>query len=105
MRRDTGAKVDLPRGDLVEQVKDMLEKIQKSLFDVAKRKKDACTQKVETWDEFMDALSQKKLILAPWCDEVEVERLVKERTKRETAAAAKTLCTPLEQPELKEGFV
>ncbi|CAH8320278.1 unnamed protein product [Eruca vesicaria subsp. sativa] len=102
VRRDNGAKADLPRGDLIEQVKDMLGKIQQSLFDAAKRGKDACTQKVENWDDFMEALSQKKLILAPWCDEVEVEKLVKERTKTETGAGAKTLCTPLEQPDLNE---
>ncbi|XP_024006227.1 proline--tRNA ligase, cytoplasmic [Eutrema salsugineum] len=104
VRRDNGAKADLSREGLIEQVKDLLGKIQENLFDAAKRKVDACTQKVETWDDFMEALNQKKLILAPWCDEVEVERLVKEHTKTETAAAtAKTLCTPLEQPELNEG--
>ncbi|CAA7018447.1 unnamed protein product [Microthlaspi erraticum] len=103
VRRDTGAKVDIPRGDLVERVRDVLGEIQRSLFDAAKTKLDNCIQVVETWDEFMEALSQKKLILAPWCDEVEVEELVKKRTKEETGgAAAKTLCAPLDQPELKD---
>ncbi|CAH2070283.1 unnamed protein product [Thlaspi arvense] len=69
VKRDTGARADILRGDLVEQVKDMLGKIQIRLFDEAKRKNDACTQKVETWNKFMEALSQKKLILAP-CGEV-----------------------------------
>ncbi|CAA0401889.1 unnamed protein product [Arabidopsis thaliana] len=101
--RDNGAKMDVKRGDLIEQVKDLLEKIQSNLYDVAKRKVEECTQKVETWDEFVEALSQKKLILAPWCDKVEVEKDVKRRTRGdETGGGAKTLCTPLEQPELGE---
>ena len=55
--------------DLVEKVREMLDGIQKNLFDVAKQKKDASIQVVKTWEEFVDALNQKKLILAPWCDE------------------------------------
>lgn len=55
--------------NLAEQVKDMLATIQQNLFDVAKQKRDACIQIVRTWDEFTVALGQKKLILAPWCDE------------------------------------
>ena len=54
---------------MVEQVKDMLDDIQQSLFDVAKQNRDACVQVARTWDEFMEALNQKKMILAPWCDE------------------------------------
>ncbi|EOA14339.1 hypothetical protein CARUB_v10027520mg [Capsella rubella] len=104
VRRDTGAKMDVKRGGMIEQVKDLLEKIQRNLYDVAKRKVEECTQKVETWDEFVKALSQKKLILAPWCDEVEVEKDVKKRTRGDETGGggAKTLCTPLEQPELRK---
>lgn len=54
---------------LAEQVKDMLDDIQKSLFDSAKEKRDACIEKVATWDQFIEALGKKKMILAPWCDE------------------------------------
>ncbi|XP_010444318.1 PREDICTED: proline--tRNA ligase, cytoplasmic-like [Camelina sativa] len=104
VRRDTGAKMDVKRGDLIEQVKDLLEKIQRNLYDVAKRKLEECTQKVETWEEFEEALRQKKLILAPWCDEVEVEKDVRKRSGSDETGGggAKTLCTPLEQPELRE---
>uniref|UniRef100_A0A2P2MBG6 proline--tRNA ligase n=1 Tax=Rhizophora mucronata TaxID=61149 RepID=A0A2P2MBG6_RHIMU len=102
VRRDNGAKNDLSRVSLVEQVNDLLDTIQRSLFDAAKQKRDACIQVVKTWDEFKDALSQKKMILAPWCDEEEVEKDVKERTRGETGAA-KSLCSPFEQPELPEG--
>lgn len=55
--------------DLVDQVKSMLDNIQQNLYDVAIQKRDACIQTVHTWEEFIEALSQKKMILAPWCDE------------------------------------
>jgi prolyl-tRNA synthetase len=102
VRRDNAAKIDIPRAQLVEQVKEMLDNIQQSLFDAAKQKRDACIQTVKTWDEFMEALSQRKMILAPWCDEEEVEKDVKARTKGEMGAA-KSLCSPFDQPELPEG--
>ncbi|KAK8980930.1 hypothetical protein V6N11_059623 [Hibiscus sabdariffa] len=102
VRRDNGEKTDISRVFLVEQVKGMLDKIQQNLFDVAKQKRDACIEVVKTWDEFVKALGQKKLILAPWCDEEDVEKDVKARTKGEMGAA-KSLCTPFEQPELPEG--
>lgn len=55
--------------DLVKEVKETLDKIQQNLFDVAKQKRDASIQVAKTWDEFTAALGEKKLILAPWCDE------------------------------------
>ncbi|KAL6620748.1 hypothetical protein ACP70R_035887 [Stipagrostis hirtigluma subsp. patula] len=102
VRRDNGAKVDVPVTNLVEEVRVLLEEIQENLFKTAKEKIDACTEVIKTWNEFIAALNDKKLILAPWCDEQEVEKDVKARTKGELGAA-KTLCTPFEQPELPEG--
>ncbi|KAG7018485.1 Proline--tRNA ligase, cytoplasmic, partial [Cucurbita argyrosperma subsp. argyrosperma] len=69
VRRDNSGKKDIPRAALVEQVKELLESIQQSLFDAAKEKRDVCIQVINTWEEFTEALSQKKMILAPWCDE------------------------------------
>ena len=75
VRRDNSAKKDIPVANLVEQVKELLENIQQSLFDAAKEKRDACIQIVRTWDEFVEALGKRKLILAPWCDEEVINRL------------------------------
>ncbi|KAM7487962.1 hypothetical protein LguiB_025446 [Lonicera macranthoides] len=102
VRRDNFAKVDIPMATLVEQVNEMLADIQQNLFDIAKQKRDACIKVVYTWKEFEEALSEKKMILAPWCDDEEVEKDVKARTKGEMGAA-KSLCSPFDQPELPEG--
>lgn len=69
VRRDNGAKSDIPMGNLVEKVKEILSSIQECLFNAAKQKRDACIKIVNTWDEFIAALNDKKMILAPWCDE------------------------------------
>ncbi|KAJ6798553.1 proline--tRNA ligase, cytoplasmic isoform X1 [Iris pallida] len=102
VRRDNGSKKDIPMENLVEQVKEILSDIQESLFNAAKQKREACIEIIQTWEEFVAALNKKKLILAPWCDEEEVEKDVKARTKGELGAA-KTLCTPFDQPRLPEG--
>ncbi|KAJ3675837.1 hypothetical protein LUZ60_004879 [Juncus effusus] len=102
VRRDNRAKEAVPMANLVERVKEILNDIQDSLFNAAKEKRDSCIKVVSTWDEFIAALNDKKMILAPWCDEEEVEKDVKARTKGEMGAC-KTLCSPLEQPQLAEG--
>nr|CAB3462022.1 unnamed protein product [Digitaria exilis] len=102
VRRDNGAKVDIPVDNLVDEVKALLDDIQANLLKTAKEKRDACIEVIHTWDEFTIALNNKRLILAPWCDEEEVEKDVKTRTKGDLGAA-KTLCTPFDQPELPEG--
>ncbi|OEL29218.1 Proline--tRNA ligase, cytoplasmic [Dichanthelium oligosanthes] len=103
-RHDNGAKVDVPLTNLVEEVRVLLDGIQENLFRTATERRDACIQVIHTWDEFIAALNGKRLILAPWCDEEEVEKYVKAWTKGEgELGAAKTLCTPFDQPELPEG--
>lgn len=69
VRRDNGSKLDIPMSNLVEMVKDILADVQQSLFDVAKQKRDACIKVIWTWNEFVEALNEKNMILAPWCDE------------------------------------
>lgn len=51
------------------EIKKLLDTIQQNLFDVAKQKRDECIQIIHTWDEFVQALNQRKMIFAPWCDE------------------------------------
>jgi len=69
VRRDNGAKIDIANADLVEEIKKLLNNVQQNMLDVAKQKRDECIQVIHTWDEFVEALNQRKMILAPWCDE------------------------------------
>lgn len=50
--------------NLVEQVQEILLDIQESLFNAAKEKREASVEVIKTWDQFIKALKEKKLILA-----------------------------------------
>ena len=70
VRRDNFEKEDVPVQDVATRALELLDDIQKSLFQKAKKERDECIKKVLTWDEFILALNDKKMVLAPWCDEV-----------------------------------
>lgn len=50
-------------------VKEILHNVHDNMYNTAKQKRDTCVKIINTWEEFVVALSEKKLILAPWCDE------------------------------------
>jgi len=64
------------------------------------------TKSADTWEEFMEHLNNKNIILTPWCDTTECEEAVKDRSAADSAAmdsdeeamtgSAKTLCKPFE---------
>lgn len=104
VRRDLEDKVegriqDIPVAGLVEKIGEILDTMQKGLLEKAREERTFCIAVADNWDDFVTALNNKKMVLAPWCDEVEVEESVKARTKGE-AGAAKTLCMPFEQDTL-----
>lgn len=94
-----GRSQDIPMANLVEKIGEILETMQKALLEKAREERTSCITVADNWDDFIAALNNKKMVLAPWCDEVEVEESVKARTKGE-AGAAKTLCMPFEQDTL-----
>ncbi|CAA7020562.1 unnamed protein product [Microthlaspi erraticum] len=100
-RRDDGSTTSVSRDDhdLGERVALLLKEVQTSLFKVARSKRTESVESVETWEEFVDALERGKLVFAPWCDEQQVERDIKERTY----GLAKPVCTPYDQPCLPMG--
>ncbi|KFM24691.1 Putative proline-tRNA ligase [Auxenochlorella protothecoides] len=111
-RRDTGAKESVAWADVAARVPQLLDTIQSDMLAKAKATLDTCIEQVTTWEGFMAALERKHAVLAPWCDEESVEEDVKRRSAgkdgenkdaREATMGAKTLCIPLEQPELPEG--
>ena len=97
------------------QIGSLLETIQKDLFEKAKAKRDSKLVKVSNWEQFMEALHNKCICLAPWCEQDKCEKSVNERSKKDSEEAkeqfgdeiltgeAKTLCIPLEQELLAEG--
>ncbi|KAJ3321546.1 hypothetical protein HDV06_004082 [Boothiomyces sp. JEL0866] len=109
VRRDTGEKVQLSLEKIDETIVDLLETIQAQMYQKAKKERDEHLVRLETWDNFVETLNNKNIILSPWCERVECEKDVKERSARTDDGAehdekapsmgAKTLCIPFKQPE------
>ncbi|EIE23566.1 prolyl-tRNA synthetase [Coccomyxa subellipsoidea C-169] len=102
-RRDTGAKETVALTDVAARVPELLEQIQADMLARSTAEFEECKETATTWDEFMAALDRKHMVLAPWADEEEIEEDVRKRSATAEAMGAKTLCIPLEQPELPPG--
>lgn len=82
VRRDTGAKFTIPMDNIEAGVKEALETIQQDMFNRAKSERDASIVRVDKWEDFVPNLNDKKLILIPWCDRMECEDDIKDRSAR-----------------------
>jgi prolyl-tRNA synthetase len=124
-RRDTGAKSAIAWTNIASSIGTLLETIQSSLYERALATRDESLVRVESFDAgFMDALNNRNIVLAPWCDTVACEEAVGKRTKEEATetaeqlaegadggdsfevltGAAKTLCIPF-KGELSEELL
>ena len=62
VRRDTGEKLHLPDTKLEHDVKDILDEIQRFLYERAKTSMDEHVKVLEDWSQFCNALENKCLI-------------------------------------------
>ncbi len=94
VRRDTGEKEHASFQEIVMYIKNVLEKIQKDLYEKAVMFLEENTRSVETYDEFKKILEEKHgFIKALWCEDPECEAAIKEETK------ATTRCLPTDSKE------
>ncbi len=81
-RRDTLEKASCPLDGIENRVKELLDEIQKNLFQKAADYRAANTRKADTWEEFKEILDTKGgFILAHWDGTTETEERIKEETK------------------------
>lgn len=92
VRRDNGEKILLKIDEIPEKASGILDDIQKSLFERAKKFRDDKTKEVEGYEEFKDQIAQG-FALAYWCEETECEKKINEETK------ATIRCIPFDQVE------
>ena len=93
-RRDTKEKTSMPVEGIAQHVAALLDEIQQNLFDRAVAYRTEHTTKVDTWDEFVDVLENKRgFISAHWDGTSETETAIKEKTK------ATIRCIPLDAEE------
>ena len=94
-RRDTLTKQTLSQEGIADYVEKLLEEIQQNIFRKALDYRNSMITKVDTWEEFVEALDTKGgFISAHWDGTVETEVAIKEATK------ATIRCIPLDvEPE------
>ena len=80
------------------------------MYEKALASRNSHMKECDNWEDFMAAVNEKNIVLAPWCDTVACEQKVKDRSKEESlllleaanegevllTGSAKTLCIPFE---------
>jgi prolyl-tRNA synthetase len=95
-RRDTLTKESISKDDVVSIVVDLMDEIQKNLYNKADSFRTEKTTDVITYDEFKEVLNTKGgFILAHWDGTAETEELIKNETK------ATIRCIPLDAKQEK----
>lgn len=87
VRRDNGEKFSLSSSDFEMQSSELLNDIQKSLFNKAKKFLEENTHQVNTYEEFKKIMNTNRgFIRAYWCGDENCEEMIKEDTKATTRA-------------------
>ena len=95
-RRDTLEKETLKVENIDVQVHDLLNKIQKNLFNKANNFREENTFKVDSYEEFKELIERGGFVYAHWDGTSETEEIIKNETK------ATIRCIP-ETSEINEG--
>lgn len=121
-RRDTGARTTFATdAQLAQNLKQAMETMQQEMLARATATRDACQKRCTEWKQLLDALDSRCTALVPHCTSAECEKNIKQRTAdaateiedtpdddngeqaEKLTGAAKSLCIPLQQPELPQG--
>jgi prolyl-tRNA synthetase len=80
-RRDTMEKEVLLFVDIADKIENLLERIQKNIYQKALTFRDDNTFKVDTWEAFTERIEKGGFVLAHWDGTAETEQKIKELTK------------------------
>lgn len=92
-RRDTHEKCFVPMDSVVQEVRALLDAIQKNMLETARAYRIAHTTAVHNKEEFERAAQKRGFIKAMWCGDAECEVALKEQT------GLTTRCMPFEDKE------
>lgn len=95
-RRDTLTKESLPVENVVERVKNLMDEIQKNIYDKALANRESKIYKIDTWDEFKEQIEKGGFLLCHWDGTKETEAKIQEETK------ATIRCIPVDSYVVKE---
>src|SRR5438067_3268019 len=81
-RRDTLEKLGVPVQGLAGRIRELLDAVQKNLFERAVAFRNEHTQRVSTYDEFKAAMEGRPgFVIAPWCGSADCEAQIKADTQ------------------------
>lgn len=99
-RRDTGEKTFVPLNELETKLPELLEDIQRNLYEKAKNHREAKTNVAVNLDEFKEILEKETgFIKAMWCGAKSCEDKIKEET------SATSRCIPFEQEKVSDHCI
>ena len=100
VRRDTREKIVCPLSELEKTAADLLETIQKDMYDRAKEHRDSHTYDAQTLDEMKQIVAEHPgFIRAMWCGDRACEDKIKEE------AGITSRCIPFHQVKVGEKCV
>lgn len=100
VRRDTREKIEVSLAEAPAKAVELMETIQKHLFEKAKAHRDSHITDVKNYEEFREAVEQKPgFIRAMWCGDEGCENKIKEDT------TATSRCMPFEQEQISDVCV
>lgn len=108
--RHSGRKYQSSVDTISAHMLELMDTIHEEMYLKAVELRNQNLTTADNWVDFMNALNQKKICLAPWCDTVKCEKTIKDKSKEESLAkmaeanddevqltgSAKTLCIPYE---------
>ncbi|XP_077511678.1 glutamyl-prolyl-tRNA synthetase [Amblyomma americanum] len=112
VRRDTGEKITYSTSSAVNDIKTLLETIQKGMFNRAKEDQLKFQAVTKSWDVFLQKLEAKCVIMSPFCGDMDCEDEIKKNSAKDSVEAepgapamgAKSLCIPFDQPaKIEDG--
>lgn len=85
-KRNDGVKKQVKWEGLVDTLKATFPQIHDEMYNKALQARESHLKHCDNWDDFMAALGERNIVMAPWCDNQECEVEVKERSKEESLA-------------------
>ena len=99
VRRDTLEKISLPINE-IDKITDMLDDIQKNMFDICLKRNNSKTSTATNMNEFKKAIDENLgYIEAMWCGDENCEEKIKEET------GVKSRCIPFDEKHISDTCV
>ena len=110
-RRDTREKQSIPMDGLTARLRELLDEIQKSLFERAVQFRDEHTQRVDDYDAFKQTMEGRPgFVIASWCGSRDCEAQIKAETQATirnmpiNGSAPSGTCVRCDNPAVAEAW-